>query len=183
MAADDPDVALLARVGRGEAGAARELVASKLPRLLALGQRLLGNRAEAEEVAQEVFLRTWKVAPQWQAGQARLDTWLHRVAMNLCYDRLRKRQHEESGDDAADVLDPAVGPDESLAAAERGARLRAAIAALPARQREALVLQYYQELSNIEAAALMEVSVEALESLLSRARRAVRAQLASEGKE
>ncbi|WP_198089134.1 RNA polymerase sigma factor [Variovorax sp. E3] len=173
----DSDDALLVRVGRGEPQAMREMVARKLPRMVALGVRFLGRRSEAEEVAQEVFLRVWKQAADWQPGQARFDTWLHRVAMNLCYDRLRGR-HDEATDDALDdAPDPGPAPDEALQAAQRGARLAAALKALPTRQREALVLQYYQELSNQEAATVMGVTVEALESLLSRARRALRAQL------
>jgi RNA polymerase sigma-70 factor, ECF subfamily len=127
----------------------------------------------------------WKQAAQWQPGQARFDTWLHRVALNLCYDRLRKRQHEGghealAGQDAQDppeMVDPAPVPEQMLSAAQRSRRVAAALAALPVRQREAIVLQYYQELSNTEAAALMQISVEALESLLSRARRSLRAQL------
>jgi RNA polymerase sigma-70 factor, ECF subfamily len=174
----ESDEALLVRVGRGEPQAMREMVARKLPRVLALAVRFLGRRGEAEEVAQEVFLRVWKHAAGWRHGQARFDTWLHRVAMNLCYDRLRTRRDEATDDDELDEApDPGPAPDEALQAAQRGRRLAAALKALPARQREALVLQYYQELSNQEAATVMGLSVEALESLLSRARRTLRAEL------
>ena len=175
---------LLARVGRGEPQAVREMVARKLARLVALAERLLGQRGEAEEVAQEVFLRVWKQAPHWQPGRARFDTWLHRVAINLCYDRLRKRGPEQPCDESIDAAaDPASSPDESLQARQRVLGVEAALAALPARQREALVLQYYQQLSNGEAAALMEISIEALESLLARARRNLRVLLVSEDQE
>ncbi|MCW5650570.1 MAG: RNA polymerase sigma factor [Ramlibacter sp.] len=183
MINDDPDAQLLARVGRGEPRAMREFVSLKLPRVLALAQRLLGRRSEAEEVAQEAFVRVWKQAARWQEGQARFDTWLHRVVLNLCYDRLRARHDEPPADDVPEPVDPALTPPETLQAAQRSRRVAAALAALPAHQREALVLQYYQELSNSEAAMLMGLSVEALESLLARARRALRAQLMGEGKE
>ena len=83
-----------------------------------------------------------------------------------------------SDDDTAALVDTTPSLDEQLEAADRSARMAAALAALPERQREAIVLQYYQELSNIDAAALMNISVEALESLLSRARRQLRSQLA-----
>jgi len=178
---DDPDAELLARIGRSDAEAMRELVARKLARLLALAERLLGRRGEAEEVAQEVFVRAWKQAGRWQPGNARVDTWLHRVALNLCYDRLRARRDEDPYDESlAAVADPAPAPEQTLQAKQRGRRVAAALARLPARQREALVLQYYQGLSNGEASVLMEISVEALESLLARARRALRAELTTE---
>ncbi|ACC73213.1 RNA polymerase, sigma-24 subunit, ECF subfamily [Paraburkholderia phymatum STM815] len=176
----DPDAELLAGVGRQEPAAVRTLVARKLPGLLALATRMLGDRMEAEDVAQEAFMRIWKQAPRWREGEARFDTWLHRVALNLCYDRLRAHR-EEPADELPDTDDPAAAPDMQLEAQSRDARVRDALAALPARQREALVLSYYQELSNIEAAALMGITVEALESLLARARRSLRAQLAGDG--
>ena len=135
---------------------------------------------EAEDVAQEAFVRIWKQAPHWKEGEARFDTWIHRVALNLCYDRLRGRR-EDPVADLPDEADPQPMPDMQLEARVRDERVRTALAALPVRQREALVLNYYQELSNIEAAALMGVTVDALESLLARARRNLRAQLAGSG--
>ena len=173
----DPDEALVAGVGRGDPASVRAFVSAKLPRMTALAFRMLGDATEAQDVAQEVFVRVWRHAPTWRPGPARFDTWMHRVALNLCYDRLRKRREI-----AVDVLpereDDGPRPDAGLMAADTGARVAAALAALPDRQREAVVLAHYQELGNIEAAALMEVSVEALESLLSRARRGLRAALA-----
>jgi RNA polymerase sigma-70 factor (ECF subfamily) len=97
--------------------------------------------------------------------------------MNLCYDRLRRRR-ERPVADVPEQVDPGFGPDRGLRAADVGRRVDAALQALPPRQREALVLCHHQELSNIEAAAVMDVSVEALESLLSRGRRALRSALA-----
>ena len=176
---DDPDDELLSRLGRGEPQAARELVARKLPRVLALAQRLLGQRAEAEEVAQESFLRAWKQAPSWRRGEARFDTWLHRVVLNLCNDRLRspRRRHEQATDELPEAADPAATPEQHYADRRMSQRVATALAALPPRQREAIVLFHYQELSQADAAALMGVSVDALESLLARARRSLRAQL------
>lgn len=182
MSERDPDADLIAGVAREEASAVRQLVARKLPRLLALAVRMLGDRMEAEDVAQEAFVRIWKQAPHWREGEARFDTWLHRVAMNLCYDRLRSRREtlDDTLDETVPEDSPAVssGPEATLEARQHGARVRQALAALPARQREALVLTYYQEISNAETAGLMGITVDALESLLVRARRNVRAQLA-----
>ena len=173
----DPDEDLVRRVGQGDPAAIQAMVARKLPRMLALAQRMLGDPIEAEDVAQEAMLRAWKQAPHWTPGKARFDTWLHRVGLNLCYDRLRRRR-EIPTEAPPDRPDDGPAPDRGLLAAELGARVDTALARLPERQREAIVLCHYQELTNIEAADLLKISVEALESLLSRGRRALRLTLA-----
>jgi RNA polymerase sigma factor (sigma-70 family) len=176
-AAQDPDDELLGRVARGDPAAVRALMGRKLSRINGLALRMLGDAAEAEDVTQEVFLRAWRQAPKWVPGAARFDTWLHRVALNLCYARLRRRR-EVPTDTPPEQTDEGPAPDRGLEAADVGRRVAAAMARLPDRQREAVVLCHYQELGNIEAAGLMGVSVEALESLLSRGRRALRLALA-----
>jgi RNA polymerase sigma factor (sigma-70 family) len=176
LVTSDPDEALVAGVARGDATAIRTFVAAKLPRMTALAGRMLGDAAEAEDVAQEVFVRVWKHAAAWKPGAAKFDTWMHRVALNLCYDRLRKRR-EVVMDETPEQVDEGPAPDAGLESRDTGAAVNAALQALPERQREAIVLVHYQELGNIEAAQLLEVSVEALESLLSRGRRALRASL------
>lgn len=173
----DPDEDLVRRVGQGDPAAIQAMVARKLPRMLTLAQRMLGDATEAEDVAQEAMLKAWRQASRWRPGQAKFDTWLHRVGLNLCYDRLRRRR-EIATDAPPDRPDDGPAPDRGLLAMETGARVEAALAKLPERQREAIVLCHYQELGNIEAAGLMNVSVEALESLLSRGRRALRKTLA-----
>jgi RNA polymerase sigma-70 factor (ECF subfamily) len=173
----DPDEDLVRRVGQGDPAAIQAMVARKLPRMLALAQRMLGDAAEAEDVAQEAMLRAWKQAPRWQPGKAKFDTWLHRVGLNLCYDRLRRRRETPTAA-PPDRPDEGPAPDHGLLSAELGLRVDAALRRLPERQRESIVLCHYQELSNIEAADLMKISVEALESLLSRGRRALRLALA-----
>jgi RNA polymerase sigma-70 factor (ECF subfamily) len=175
--AADPDDELVRRAGTGDAAAVQALVARKLRRVLSLAERMLGDAAEAEDVAQETFVKVWRNAPNWRPGAAKFDTWLHRVTLNLCYDRLRRRREKPTAE-PPDTPDPGPGPDRGLMAAAVGERVRTAMQALPPRQREAIVLCHYQELGNIEAAGVMGVSVEALESLLSRGRRALKAALA-----
>ena len=173
----DPDEDLVRRVGQGDPAAIQAMVARKLPRMLALAQRLLGDPVEAEVVAQDAQMRAWRQAPRWVPGRAKFDTWLHRVALNLCYDRLRRRREAPTAV-LPDRPDEGAAPDRGLLAADVGAAVNAALGRLPDRQREAIVLCHYQDLSNIEAAELMGISVEALESLLSRGRRALRLALA-----
>jgi len=177
VSADDADEDLVVRIGRGDPAAVRAFVARKGSRMTALAYRMLNDAAEAEDVVQEVFVRVWKQAPTWQPGTARFDTWMHRVALNLCYDRLRRRREQVMAEPPEQV-DDGPAPDAGLIAADVGKRVDAALSTLPERQREAIVLCHFQALTNIDAAALMEISVDALESLLSRGRRALRSQLA-----
>jgi RNA polymerase sigma-70 factor (ECF subfamily) len=175
--AADPDDELVRRVGAGDPAAVQALVARKLRRVLALAERMLGDPVEAEDVAQETFFKVWRNAPRWRPGEARFDTWLHRVTLNLCYDRLRRRRERPTAE-PPESPDTGPAPDRGLHALDTGRRVAEAMQALPERQREAIVLCHYQELGNIEAARVMGVSVEALESLLSRGRRALRTALA-----
>lgn len=176
----DPDAALVRAVAEGDEAAMRMLVARMLPRLLALATRMLGDRGEAEDVAQETFVRIWRHAGGWRQGRARFDTWAHRVALNLCHDRLRRRREYPA--EVPDRADDGPLPDAGLLEPEPQAdRVERALQAIAARQREAIVLVYYQGLSNREAAAAMGLSVDALESLLARGRRALEALLSDAG--
>ncbi|MEZ6022871.1 MAG: RNA polymerase sigma factor [Hyphomonadaceae bacterium] len=174
----DPDAELVRSAGAGDARAAEALVRRHLPRMISLARRMLTDAAEAEDVAQEVFLRVWREAPKWQPGAAKFETWMHRVALNLCYDRLRRRRERTDPDAGTLVADPAPSASEAWFAQQRAAKVHAAIAQLPERQRAALELVHFQEHTNITAAEMLEISVEALESLLARGRRALKAALA-----
>lgn len=169
----DPDRHDIARAADGDNAAFARLVDRHLGRVHGLAYRALGSVAEAEDVAQDTFLRAWRQLPAWRPGEALFSTWLHRVALNLANDRLRRRREQVSIDDV-ELHSNAPQPEHQLAEQQREIRLRAALQALPGRQRDALLLCHYEGLSNAEAAATLEVSVEALESLLSRARRQLR---------
>ncbi|MDE2181641.1 MAG: RNA polymerase sigma factor [Alphaproteobacteria bacterium] len=173
----DPDADLVARVGKGDRAAAQVLMARHLPRMLALARRMLPERAEAEDIVQESFLKLWTNAAKWRPGQAKFETWLYRVTLNLCYDRLRKKP--SIGLDAvANMPDPGPPPDTGLDHAVMATAIEEALATLPDRQKAAILLCHYQERGNVEAAEILGVSVEALESLLSRGRRSLRTKLA-----
>jgi len=174
------DDALLVLYARGDADAARVLTGRHLGRVFGFAARLLGDRAEAEDVAQEAMLRMWRVAGDWRAGEAQLSSWLYRVTVNLCTDRQRKaqRRRTEALEEGAEPADPAQGVVEGLLQRERADALQAALADLPERQRQAVVLRHIEGLSNPEIAAILEVGVEAVESLTARGKRALTAALA-----
>lgn len=172
----DADAALLRRYAAGDAAAGRLLTTQILPRVYAHAYRMLGDGAEAEDVAQEAMLRLWKIAPDWRDGEAKVTTWIYRVVANLCTDRLRKRSAVLS-DQMPDQADPAPGVETQLQQAARADALQQALGMLPDRQRQAVVLRHLDGLSNPQIAEVMEIGVEAVESLTARGKRALAAVL------
>jgi RNA polymerase sigma-70 factor (ECF subfamily) len=179
------DEALLIAYGNGDTGAARILLGRLTPLMLRYAVRLLGgDRAEAEDVAQEAMLRLWKVAGEWRQGEARVTSWLYRVTANLCTDRLRRRRWQGPGlDQIAEPPDPAPAAAEAMTDTARREALDAALADLPERQRQAVVLRHIEGLANPEIAAIMDIGVEAVESLTARGKRALAARLAGRREE
>lgn len=177
---DVSDEALLVLYANGDPAGAHTLTLRLVPRLLSYAQRLLGDRAEAEDVAQEAMLRLWRIAPDWRPGEAKVTTWTYRVVTNLCKDRLRgrRRRNLSALDDAPDLADSAPGVETQMIEADRMQALKTALAALPDRQREAVILRHIESLTNPEIAQVMDIGVEAVESLIARGKRALIATLA-----
>ena len=177
-----PEETLLALYAAGDRSAALVLTLRLTPRILGFAARLLGDRAEAEDVAQEAMLRLWRIAPDWRPGEAQVTTWLYRVVSNLVTDRqrARTRRRADSLEDAAEPVDESLGAYATLLERDRMAALDAALALLPDRQRQAVVLRHLEGLSNPDIATIMEIGVEAVESLTARGKRALAAALAGQ---
>lgn len=181
----------VARVARGDRAAYARLVNLHLQPIEAYAFRICANRATAEDVVQEVMLRLWLRAAHFQPERARLTTWLHQMAHNLCIDHLRRNSrltelpfgndppdtHEVTSGQSAYLHSPAAEAVEVGVVDEHADAVQQALAQLPERQRNALVLTYYQGLSNAEVAQVMQTGVRAVESLLVRARAALKKQL------
>ncbi len=179
----DEEAALLSRIAVGDVVAYEAVIDAHLGPVMALARRMLGDDDEAEDIAQETFLRLWRHAAKFDPKRARLSTWLHRIASNVCIDRMRSRRggHELIGDHQQHPeLRREAGQDRAFLERQLAMRVDGALQGIPERQRLALVLCYYQGLTMKDAADVMEVSVEAIESLLARARRALKKDLAEE---
>ncbi|MEX3014618.1 RNA polymerase sigma factor [Gymnodinialimonas hymeniacidonis] len=171
------DGALMVLFANGDPGAARLLTERLLPRAFRHAARVLGDRAEAEDLAQEAMLRLWKAAADWRTdGTAKPATWLHKVVANLAIDRLRRSGRSvELGDD--DFADATPSVEAQMQDGARASALDQALRTLPERQRQAVVLRHIEGLSNPEIAEILEIGVEAVESLTARGKRALKAAL------
>ncbi len=173
---DTPDETLLLLYSNGDKAAARALMLRLTPQILGYASRLLNDRSEAEDVAQEAMLRLWKIAPDWRQGEARISTWLYRVVSNLCTDRLRKKRGVAL-DSIAEPQDSKPSVASAMIEAERADALQTALGTLPDRQRQAVVLRHLQGATNPQIAQVLKISVEAVESLTARGKRALTAAL------
>jgi RNA polymerase sigma-70 factor (ECF subfamily) len=175
------DAGLLEAAAAGSHAGFAEIVSRHFQPVYRLVWRMTNGAADAEDVAQEAFLKLWRNPAQVREAAA-LKGWLMRVAANAVIDRSRKPRAAVL-DEVPEVADPQARPDAPLDRAEAARRVDRCIAGLPERQRLALSLVYFEGLSNIEAAAVLEVSVDALESLLARARRGLKDSLSSQWRE
>jgi len=172
----DPDADLIFGLRAGDERALSSLMDRHMNAIHKLAFYMLGDQMAAEDITQSVFLKTWTHMPTWQTGQAKLLTWMRRVATNACLDALKKKKPIYT-DDVPDVNDEADTPFEALARAQQRQYVQAALGALPDNQRAAVTLSYYQGVSQKEGAAILEISEGAYESLLVRARKNLKARL------
>jgi len=182
-APDDPsgDDQLLKSIAEGDRRAFRCLMDRHGRTVVAMAQRMTGNAHDAEEIVQEAFLKTWTMAPRWNPdGGARFTTWLYRVVLNAALDRGR-RQAFAPLEDAGDPPDTAPGGLEAAMSLQCRDMIAQALADLPERQRAALSLYYYGDVSAAEAAEVLKMSRPALEALLVRGKRALKTALARLG--
>jgi RNA polymerase sigma-70 factor (ECF subfamily) len=181
---DAEDIRLMALVGAGDEGAFEQLVERHQRLVIGTVGRMLGSGSDAEDIAQQVFVRVWKNAKRYEP-RAKFTTWLLKITRNLVFNELRRRSRHpqvplqtDSDEEERPLKDEhAVAPDASLLEHELQQAVDAAIANLPETQRMAVVLRRYEELSYEEIAEAMDQSVSAVKSLLFRARTELRENL------
>ncbi|MEJ6510325.1 MAG: sigma-70 family RNA polymerase sigma factor [Octadecabacter sp.] len=171
------DADLLAAFAAGDRDAALTLTQRLTPRVMGQAFRMLGNRAQAEDVAQDAMMRLWKIAPDWDADRAQVTTWLYRVVANLCTDVLRKRGRGVALDAIEEPSSDAPSVAQTLQTRAREDALRTALADLPERQAQAVSLRHLEELGNPQIAVIMDTNERTVESLIARGKRALIARL------
>jgi len=149
-------------------------------RLHALAAYMLGDAVMAEDVCQTVFIKTWEMAPTWTQGQAKLITWMRRVTTHQCLDILKKHSPVYPGD-VPDVEDMHISAVDDMIANEEAMRVKLALDQLGYRQKAAIILSYYDQQTQKDAASIMQISESAYESLLVRARKTLKKKLTRPG--
>ena len=164
---------LLFRMQNDDETAFQMLVERHIDRAHGLALRILKNQADAEDVTQDVFVKTWTNRMSWQPGRARFSTWLYRVIVNRCID-LRRAPVNEDLENIPEPADDASSAEDLIQQSQVHLQVEKAISRLPTQQRAAIVLSYYEELSNAQVAEIMGTTIDAIESLLKRGRQKLR---------
>jgi RNA polymerase sigma-70 factor (ECF subfamily) len=179
---EETDESLLVHVQRGNQQAFAILVNRHVKKFHAAAYRMCSDAQESEDIVQEAFLKLWNKPQAWDPTRgAKFVTWFYRIVTNLAIDKMRKRKAVAVGEVIDVFADTRDSQDEVVYKKERQAALEGAIQTLPDRQKAALNLCFYEGLSNKEAAEILGVSVKALESLLVRARAALKDELSKRG--
>jgi RNA polymerase sigma-70 factor (ECF subfamily) len=167
------DETLMQQIQAGDHQAFARLIDRHMESLHGFAQRMLGNSADADDIIQETFLRVWHKAEKWQPTTAKVSTWLHSITHHLCIDFHRRDKAEMVDIADLELIDPHQ-PDDSRLQEEVAREVKAALQQLPENQRSAIILCHYHQMSNREAAQVLNISVSALESLMARGRRKLR---------
>lgn len=172
---------LLEQAATGDRRAFQALMERHARPMLALAQRVSGSADDAEELVQDAFLKVWTMAPKWhRGGRAQFSTWLYRVVLNSCLDR-RRRPRWSGLDEVEEIADSSPGAAQQLLLRRQRSLIQEAMTAIPERQRAALFLHYFSEISAPQAACVLEISVSAMEALLIRGKRALKKELMRRG--
>ena len=174
------DEKLLAAIAKRDHMAFSQLMDRHLANVRALIWRMTGDHALCDDLAQDVFLKLWRRPQSYNPDKAKFTTWLYQVTSNTCLDALRKHARQRQTPLSDDLPGNNASPQAELEQAQQAARVTAALTSLPERQRLALTLSHFQGMSNTETAQIMDTSIEAVESLLARARRSLKKKLRDE---
>lgn len=180
----DDEASLMVAVSEGNENAFQRLLHMHVDSINRFARRMIISSHEADDITQETMLRLWQQAGKFDPQRSKLTTWLHSITRNLCIDHLRRGARLTSLDDSdnpiaaistSDAQTPS--PEMDLESLDTKHRVQLALFALPERQRSALILSYYQQLSNLAVAEILDTSLSATESLLARARRNLKIRL------
>ena len=176
------DHVLLEAYVNGIPGASKVLTDRFMPKIFAQAFHRILNEADADDITQEAMLRLWRIAPNWEQGNAKISTWLYKIVNNLCVDRMRQRKTEHL-EAVSEPIDNRQNVTDSILNKSRANALYSALARLPARQREAVSMRHLEGISNPEIAEKLELSIRAVESLIARGKRTLSETLQSQKSE
>jgi len=176
------DHALLEAYVNGIPGASKILTDRFMPKIFAQAFHRILNEADADDITQEAMLRLWRIAPNWEQGNAKISTWLYKIVNNLCVDRMRQRKTEHL-EAVSEPIDNRQNVTDSILNKSRANALYSALARLPVRQREAVSMRHLEGISNPEIAEKLELSIRAVKSLIARGKRTLSETLQSQKSE